>query len=135
MSRVLAIDYGRKRVGLAVSDETRLAISRLPQLAFQGANFWDHLSKVITDLNPGVIVLGNPIFHSSIVNEVCNLQRYLQKRFTMPIILFDETGTSMQAEMLWHQLKPNTRKASHKKNNLDSLAAAMLLKRYLEHNR
>ena len=134
MSRILAIDYGRKRVGLAVTDETRLAISKLPQLDFQSPIFWDTLANIIREYAPGLIILGNPIYHPAIVREVGDMQRHLQKRFDVPILLVDETGTSMEAEMVFHQLKPKSKKISSKKNTLDSIAATMLLKRYLNEN-
>ena len=60
MARVLAIDFGRKRVGLAVSDPEGIAITNLSQLHFNVQEFWPQLSAVISEYQPETIVVGWP---------------------------------------------------------------------------
>ena len=99
----LAIDYGRKRVGLALTLSRGIAITALPVLQNHSDNFWQTIYTVIQENNIQVIIIGNPTpfdgTKSAMQNEIQNFELHLKKKF--PNVLFklwDESFTSQMAE-------------------------------------
>lgn len=138
--RVLAIDFGRKRIGLAISDESGIAISNLPQMQFNSQGFWPELSKLIESEKPAKVLIGKSSLHeneaTSIEQETENFAKHLQKLFAELTIEFvDESYTSVLAEQMLNEMIPKKSKKSQKKKKaqLDSMAAHIMLRQYLDH--
>ncbi len=132
--RILAIDYGRKKIGLAVTDETQIAITRLFQLNQFHPDFWKKLSNTINSIEPVKIILGIPGDPKidAISREILDFRQYIFKRFPdIEILLWDESYSSIEAEGVLEELKI---KRKHKKKEIDSMSAAILLKRYMAKN-
>jgi len=142
MGRILAIDFGRKRIGFAVTDELKIVIKPLPQIQFQGANFWIKLDELLCEINPELIILGYPHTDfdekTNLQNEIINFHKKLKSMAKCNTILRDETFTSEAAKSLLSEIdgKHKTSKKSQEKakKKLDSAAAGVLLKSYLEEN-
>ena len=129
--RILAIDYGRKKIGLAVTDETQIAITRLFQLKQSHSDFWKKLLNTIHSIEPVKIILGIPGDPGidAISREILDFRQYLLKRFPdIEILLWDESYSSIEAERVLKQLKI---KRKQKKKEIDSMSAAILLQRYM----
>lgn len=132
-ARILAIDYGRRHIGLAISDELALTASPLPVM--QRKNRRDdsrRLQKLLGEYQVGLVLVGNPIHlsgrQSDMAEEAARFAERLEKNLGVKVELLDERLTSWEAE----QISRDTRGSRNKKQHVDSMAAAILLREYLD---
>ena len=131
--RVLALDLGAKRVGLAVSDELRLTVR--PLKALRGTN-WKQLLKALNELclefDVRRVVLGLPLrldgSEGDAAKEVRNVARKLELSLRLPVDFQDECLTSKAAES---ELRREGLDEREVLANADSEAAAIILRDYL----
>jgi len=132
--RVLAVDYGRRRIGLAYSDPTRTIVSHSETITVVNlANAANLLSSYIVENEISVVVLGVPIrqdgSHGEMVGEVEELAGLLGKKNPeIRIDVMDERYTSLMAERLMHDMGM---KVGNDKGKVDALSASILLENYL----
>ena len=135
--RILALDYGRKRIGLAISDE--LLLTAQPLLVMKRANRRDDLRR-LRDIcrKEGVarILVGHPLHITGEVGEMAGeagrFAARLRKELGIEVDLVDERLTSWEAT----QMVAETGSATHRKaTSLDDVAAAIFLREYLERRR
>jgi putative Holliday junction resolvase len=136
--RVLALDVGRRRVGLAISDRTRLLARPLMTIAVEAHNALDRVSKQIAVLaaeEDGVseIVVGMPARLSGEASpqtaQVAAFITGLKARTAIPIVTEDERLSSREAESRLAVHEKDWRK---RKAKLDAAAAAVFLQDYLD---
>ena len=137
--RALGVDYGRKRVGLALSDATGMLARPWKTLAVAGIDRQaSALAREIEVLSAepdglAVIVMGLPRRLSGEPNEQTAAVRALFDRLgeatTVPIVLQDERLSSHEAEALLSIREKDWRK---RKPLLDAAAAAVILQDYLD---
>jgi putative Holliday junction resolvase len=136
--RVLGIDYGRKRIGLARSDEGAILASPLPVYTRSGsdADDLDRLVHLIGGQDVARIVIGWPLHmngtEGEMAGEVRALARELQTRTGLPVDLFDERWTSTQAEDVLIAGDVSRRR---RRNLRDGLAATLILQGFLDRER
>ena len=137
--RVLAIDVGQRRVGLAISDPTATLARPLTILAVNPEDAVDKVAHEIAQLaaeEDGVseIVVGRPLrLDGSPDEQTAHVARFvtaLQSRTPIPIRVTDERLTSREAE---RRLAVNERDWRKRKKTLDAAAAAIFLQEYLDH--
>lgn len=136
MGRILSIDYGKKRTGLAVTDPLQIIAGGLATVAT--SELYDYLAKYITAEQVDLIVIGEPRQPNGEPSE--NLQRVREfvacwkKRQQTPIVYYDERFTSVMAHraMLDGGLK---KKARQNKALVDEISATIILQSYLESKR
>ena len=137
--RVLAIDVGQRRVGLAISDPTATLARPLATLG-QSDDAVDKVAHEIAQLaaeEDGIseIVVGRPMrLDGSPDEQTAHVARFvaaLQSRTPIPIRWRDERLTSREAES---RLAVNERDWRKRKKTLDAAAAAIFLQEYLDHN-
>ncbi|MFA6446229.1 MAG: Holliday junction resolvase RuvX [Candidatus Paceibacterota bacterium] len=122
--RILGIDYGTKRVGIAVSDiHGKIAF---PKVVLKNtSSLVDDILKLVQELEVGSIVIGESRGHDGKVNAVnemvLTLQKSLEDKTNLPVILEPEFLTSFEAA-----------RYTGEGDNLDAGAAAIILQRYLE---
>ena len=136
LGRVLAIDYGRKRVGLSVTDPLQMIANSLTTV--HAKDIWTFLSDYLTKETVDCIVVGYP---KQMNNQASEAVRYinpflkrLQKLYPgMDIQLVDERFTSKMAHqtMIDAGLK---KKSRQNKALVDSISATIILQSYLEQN-
>lgn len=134
MGRIMAIDFGRKRTGLAVTDSLQIAANPLSTVATHTAI--DYIRTYCSHEQVDMIVLGNP---KRLDNTLSDSQqqlrpflRQLQKALPqMKIILYDERFTSTLAHraMIDGGMKRSDRRD---KANVDTIAATIILTDYLQ---
>lgn len=135
--RVLAIDYGRKRIGLALSDELGMTARTLATLVRSNRQGDIRRLREICRTN-GVaqIVVGHPVHMSGEAGEMAKeTERFaarLRKELGIKVDLMDERLTSWEAEQLASEFSAGARK---KRGHLDDVAAAVLLREYLDGKR
>lgn len=134
MAKLLGIDFGTKRIGLAITDELQIIASPLETV--DNANIIDYLKKLLQSENVEAFILGEPKFLDGSISEttqrVYAFKEKLAKAFPkMEIILEDETFTSKMAadSMIRFGAKKKQRRD---KSNLDKISAALILQSYLE---
>lgn len=131
--RVLAIDMGSKKVGLAISDELRLSVRTLPALP---RTPWKRLLRSLAELCEGfdvrMIVVGLPLrldgSEGDAAQEVRRLARNLGLTLKIPLTLHDERLTSKTAEASLRERGLRGREISE---NVDSEAASIILGDFL----
>jgi putative Holliday junction resolvase len=140
--RVLAVDVGERRIGLAISDVSRTLARPLRTLTVRSAG--DGVDQVaaevarLTDEEDGLstIVVGLPVRLDGSPNEqtprVAAFVDALKMRISLPILTADERLTSREADSL---LAQRTRDWRQRKARLDAAAAAVILQDYLETHR
>lgn len=131
-TRILAIDYGRKRIGLAVSDAMGLTARPLAVLTRSNRrNDMRRLREVCREQLVSRIIVGQPLNMTGtageMAEEAAKFADRLEKDLGLPTELFDERLTSWEAE---NQANSTRRKGAP----VDDLAAAILLREYLEKN-
>lgn len=128
--KILGIDFGTKRIGLAISDETQTLARELE--IFSPQEFWEKIEELLTEEEVEKIVLGMPINMSGEVTqkskEVQEFADELQSRISIPVEMVDERLSSVMAENLSGQMS-----GSHEQ--IDSLAAQIFLQNYLNQNK
>ncbi len=124
--KALGIDYGEKRIGLAISDESQTLARELDILSPK--EFWWQVGKLISDQQISLIVLGWPLNmdggETQKTLEVKDFKEKLEKLTEIKVEIMDERLSSQMAEHI-----------SGSKKNLDSLAAQILLQNYLDKNK
>lgn len=137
MGRILAIDYGQKRVGLAVTDPLQIIANGLDTIS--AAEVLDYLKQYFAKEQVDKIIIGLPKQMSGEESESMKYIRpfvgQLQKAFPgMEIVYVDERFTSVLAHkaMLDGGLK---KKARQDKALVDKISATIILQTYLESNK
>jgi len=134
MGRILAIDYGRKRTGLAVTDPGRIIASPLETVAT--AKLEEYLVNYIKREKVDAIVIGYPRKMnnqpSELIEQINPFIKRLRKIFSdIDLHLVDERFTSDMARkaMIEGGMKKSDRQ---KKENVDKISASLILQSYLE---
>ena len=134
MGRILAIDFGRKRTGLAVTDVLRIAAN--PLLTIETKDLIPWLTDYIAREPVDEVVIGHPTQMNGTESESMNYIRpfmgVFKKHFpNVPITMYDERFTSVLAHkaMIAGGMK---KKARQDKAVVDKIAACIILEGYLE---
>ena len=136
--RILAVDWGERRFGLALSDETQLIASPLTTLTRRaGKRFpMPAFITLVTEHRPVGLVVGLPLTGSGAEgqwgSEVRALASLLGARTYLPVELVDERMTTARALAAIKEQGGTTR---GRKGDVDALAAAVLLQHFLESRR
>lgn len=144
-SPLLGIDYGRKRIGIAVSDPDALIATALTTIVTSSMREAINQLVVIIDRErPGEIVIGYPLHADGRASEMSDavdrfierLGERLHEQFgsagDIPITRSDEFVSSQEAEAVLHA---HGKRIKGNKEKIDRLAAAILLQRYLDQRR
>jgi len=132
--RILAIDHGTKRVGIAVSDELKMIAQPLEFIPAEPfARFVARLKELLRDKEVELILVGLPRnMDGSYGPAALKVQEFiaaLSSHTTVPIKTWDERLTSVQANRLL--IQGNVRREK-RKEKVDKMAAAILLQSYLD---
>jgi putative Holliday junction resolvase len=132
--RILALDFGARNIGLAVSDELGVTAQGLPTLRRSNKrNDLDHLRRVIKQFNIAELVMGLPLRMSGSEgiqsDKVQAFAEELRRKFKLPIHLFDERLTSVEANRLLRETDMSTHRRAEV---VDQLAAVLILQSFLE---
>jgi len=132
--RILAIDYGSRRMGLAVSDPLGITAQGIETLQRKNkrADF-ARLARVLREYDVGEIVLGYPLRMSGEKGKqsekVEEFAGALRKTFSLPVHLWDERLTSAEANRLLREAEVSTEKRARA---VDRMAAVLILQSFLQ---
>ena len=132
--RVLALDLGDKRIGVAVSDPTRL-IARSHSVLERRSRKEDfeQIAQIIADEAVSLVVVGLPIPLSGVEGDrVAWTRDYatdLGNKINAPIVFWDESFSTIQAEA---SLRARGKSARQQRDWIDAVAAAIILQDFLD---
>ena len=131
--RILGIDYGDQRIGLALSDLTGTLVGRAWTL-----HEWDldravaEIAAVVKENEVGTIVLGLPKNMDGSEGPRAEKSRAVAERLTeatgLDVVLWDERRSSVEAHAILHA---NGRKEKKHRERVDAVAASLILEGYL----
>jgi len=138
LGRVVGVDLGRRRVGLAVSDSDRRVASALAVLERRASHEQDHaeLARVVAETGANLVVVGLPLSLSGragpaaeqVKEEVAELERALP----VPVEMCDERYSTVVAD---RSLRAAGRKTPARRQVVDKVAAAGILQTWLDRQR
>ncbi|WP_372949843.1 Holliday junction resolvase RuvX [Mariniphaga sp.] len=137
MGRILSIDYGRKRVGLAVSDPQQIIANKLATITTH--SIWDFLRTYFQNEQVDEVVIGYPLQMNNTASEAVVyinpfIKKFKEKYPEIPIEVIDERFTSKMAfqTMIDGGIKKTGRK---NKAMVDAISATIILQSYMEQKR
>ena len=133
MGRVLGIDAGERRIGLALSDETRLLATPLRVLVRTDglAPVLDTLADIVEREGVTQVVVGLPLNADGSVGRQAkrarDFARVAEKVCGIPVTLWDERLSTREAEAIVRA------QGKRRRDDVDAVAAAVILQDYLDH--
>ena len=139
MSRVMAIDFGMRRIGVAISDPMRIMAQGLETINWNGVDSdfaIDRLAEIIKEKEIGEIVLGKPSRTDGTVSEseekAVLFGKLLEEKTGMKPVFRDERFTTVIASQF---LRETGVSGKNKKKVVDQVAAEIILQEYLDIHR
>lgn len=132
--RVLGLDVGSRRIGIAISDPLGLTAQGLPTLLRQNKRLdFEQLARIVADYQVAEIVVGYPLRLSGAEGiQSGKMQLFaeeLRKKFGLPVHLWDERLTSTQANRLLRETDLSIKKRGQA---VDRMAAILILQNWME---
>ncbi len=134
MGKILALDIGEKRIGVAVSDELLILAHPLTTLQWKGFKpFVAELEALIQENKITEILIGVPYTLNGNIsrktNDILNIVKKLRNRLSIPIMEWDESLSTKQAQAILHRVG---KKPSKQRDKIDQIAAVVILQEYLD---
>ena len=134
MPRILGIDYGERRIGLAISDPMGIIAQPLTTLDTQKTtDVFSEIQKLIREKNVEQIIVGLPKNMDGTIGkkgkEVLEFAKNLSRQINVKVNLWDERLSSVESQKILRDTKKKTRQD---KKNIDKLSASLILQGYLE---
>jgi putative holliday junction resolvase len=137
MTRLLAIDYGTKRVGLAVSDPLQIIATGLATVPTE--TIFDYLKTYLFSESVSTFVIGMPMHldgsPAQLSAEIENFAAKLRQQYPdIQVVFEDERFTSEDAKLIIRQSGAKKKKRQDK-TLVDKVAAVLILQNYMERRR
>lgn len=134
MKKFLGIDYGSKRIGIAISDdEGKIAFPKT--ILNNDKKLFENLEKIITLEKVSCIVLGESLNYlggkNEIMKEIEKFKMKSEEKFNLPVYFEQEFLTSFQAR---NEKKSTMKQLNNVTVKIDDSAAAIILQSYLDKN-
>lgn len=132
--RLLALDIGKKRIGIAVCDVLHITTTPLITLD-QGPAVQQHILDIINNEQIGGVIIGIPKETSgqsnAIIKDIQNMEHFLRSQLSIDVILHDESFSSKDAVM--HMIASGrSKKYRQDKAAIDRTAAAIILRSFID---
>jgi putative Holliday junction resolvase len=132
MNPILGVDFGRARIGLAISDELRLLAHPLETIA-SGPKAVARIAQIVRERNIERVVVGVPKLMSgkmgTAADEVLGFVEKLRAILACEVVTWDERLTTVAAE---RALRESGKKTRATRGYIDQVAAQMILQGYLD---
>ena len=131
--RILALDMGEKRIGVAVSDALGITANPRESIIYKSdQDTIDSIINIVKEEQIGEIVVGLPLningSQSNFTKKVLGFAEELKKKTDVPVKTWDERLTSMQGERILLEADLSRKK---RRQVIDKLAAQLILQNYL----
>jgi putative holliday junction resolvase len=151
MTRLMALDVGSVRIGVALSDASGFLASPYATLRVSRdeAQTWEAIQRLIGETEAQGLVVGLPIsLDGEIHAQGAKVQAFverLKEHISIPVMFWDERLSTVEAQRLRREFGGETRggrsragssrRRKRKGQEIDALAAAVILQEYLDHHR
>lgn len=131
---LLGFDFGERRIGVATGQTvTRHANPLITLHAVENHPDWAGIEKLIAEWKPAALVVGTPTHLDGTASEMNKKTerfcRQLEGRFHLPVHRINESLTSYEAEQ---HLREKNKSTQHNKQEIDRMAAAIILQSWLD---
>jgi putative Holliday junction resolvase len=132
--RILAVDPGSKRIGIAISDPSNtianpLAVIHHVSLAIDAAQ----IAQIAADQGAGLIIVGQALDENNLPTpagrSAARFSQAIQLQTEIPVILWDESGSTQAAQSARRDMGATRKK---RQGHLDEIAATVILQYYLD---
>ena len=135
--RIMAIDYGDAHTGIAVSDPTGLLAGFTDTIdAYRPEAVAERIAVLAKEHGVEELVLGHPINMDGTLGprseKARAMRNLLEERTGLPVVLWDERRTTIDAHQI---LMNNGKNARKRKKTVDAVAASLILEGYLTHKK
>ena len=132
--RILGIDYGMKRIGIAVSDPLGIIAQGLPTIVYNKlSEALNKIDTVVSEYQIRKVVVGYPLSlngtHNIAAERTDKFIYALKQKISVPVLTWDERLTSVQSERI---LITMGKSPSKNRKRVDQLSASILLQGYLD---
>ena len=135
LKKILAIDFGVKRIGLAIGDSESSIATPFKTIKNNGyENCLIKIAEIVKEWGINLIVLGKPEIYSDqkVNKQISNFGKILRKNLNIDIIFYNEdySSNSAQAELAMQMQAGRKKKVN--KEEIDRIAATLILQSYFE---
>ncbi len=135
--RIASIDFGFKRLGVAICDELHISITPYRVFDYSSPSFWVDFINFLKNEKISALVVGYPYRKENIETEVIkginDFILNLEKKIEIPIFRFDESFSTKRAEKIMFELGKK-KKDRKRKENKDLISAAVILQDFIREN-
>jgi len=134
IQQVLGFDFGEQRIGVAIGQTITCSANPLTTLnAVNHKPDWASIEKLIQQWRPDALIVGLPFYldgsSSEMTKRAEKFSRQLEGRFHLPVYTLNEALSSFEAEQFLQD-----KKKQHNKQEIDKIAAAIIVQNWLEQN-
>ena len=134
MQRILALDFGEKRIGVAVSDPLNIIAQSVGTIERKGIkNDLKKVGELVKEYEARKIIVGLPLnmdgTEGKSANRAMDFVKELKKEIQVEVEMLDERLTTAQGERVFLEADMSRKK---RKQNLDKIAAQLILQNYLD---
>ena len=131
---VLGFDFGEKRIGVASGQSITCSSNPITTLtSLNNKPDWTAIQLLISEWKPDALIVGLPFYldgsKSEMTERAEKFSRQLEGRFHLPVYTHNEALSSFEAEQFLQ-----SKKKQHNKQDIDKIAAAIIVQSWLEQN-
>ena len=135
MARIMAIDYGTKKIGFAVTDPLQLSVNGLETQSQE--TYWDFINTYLQKEEVETVVIGHPLHAdgtpTQLHSHIIGLKRKIEKNYPgVEVVLHPEALTSKRAREVIYKAGIKKKKRRDK-TRIDKVSAMLILQDYLGH--
>lgn len=132
---IVALDYGLRRIGVAVGQSVTRSASPVGTLACKdGVPDFGELDAILRDWKPSRLVVGLPVHADGSPSEMqANVEAFIEQlqRYALPVTTIDERYTSVEAETALKNARAAGTRGRIRKEHIDAASAVLIAERYL----
>jgi len=134
MQRILSLDFGEKRIGVAVSDSLNIIAQSVGTIERKGIkNDLKKIAELVKEYEAGKMIVGLPLnmdgTEGKSASRAIDFVNELKKEMQIEVEMLDERLTTAQGERVFLEADMSRKK---RKQNLDKIAAQLILQNYLD---
>lgn len=130
--RILGVDYGEKRIGLALTDPLH-TFAYAYKTILNDKKLWINFKNIINEKNVSLVILGMPNIKKNkvLASIILSFKDKIEKKFKTDVIIWDEEFTSVIAQQRIIESVVKKKKRQNK-GLIDQNSAAIILEEYLQ---
>jgi putative Holliday junction resolvase len=134
MQRILSLDFGEKRIGVAVSDALNITAQSVGTIERKGIkNDLKKIKDLVQEYAAAILIVGLPLnmngTEGKSANRAVDFVNELKKEIDIRVEMIDERLTTAQGERIFLEADLSRKK---RKKNIDKIAAQLILQNYLD---